>query len=78
LHARHLDFRLQALAKLERGLETDLDDVRAMLDRDLVTAPELHEAFAAMRASLFRFPAVDVARFEGRLVEMTAGGPREP
>jgi hypothetical protein len=70
LHVRHLDFRLQALAKLERSLDTDLDDVRAMLSRDLVTAAELHEAFAAMRGRLFRFPAVDAERLERRLVDV--------
>lgn len=63
LHVRHLDFRLQALAKLERGLDTDLDDVHAMLARDLVSAEELRAGFDAMRASLFRFPGVDVPRF---------------
>lgn len=74
LHVRHLDFRLQALAKLERGLDTDLADVRAMLDRDLVTAIELHDGFAAMQASLFRFPAVDRARFQRRLTDLADGG----
>jgi hypothetical protein len=73
LHVRHLDFRLQALAKLERGLDTDLDDVRAMLRRDLVSSAELHEAFATMRAGLFRFPAVDAGRFERRLAEVVDG-----
>jgi hypothetical protein len=70
LQVRHLDFRLQALAKLERGLETDLDDVRSMLERDLVSAAELHDGFSAMRAGIFRFPGVDVTRFERRLVEV--------
>ena len=67
LHVRHLDFRLQALAKLERGFDTDLDDVRAMLERGLVSAGELHDAFAMMRPGLFRFPAVDEATLERRL-----------
>lgn len=73
LQVRHLDFRLQALAKLERSLDTDLDDVRAMLGRDLVSTAELHEAFAAMQADLFRFPAVDAARFERRLTDVVGG-----
>jgi len=67
LQVRHLDFRMQALAKLERGLDTDLADVATMLERGLVTAAELHAGFVAMRSDLFRFPAVDVARFEHRL-----------
>jgi hypothetical protein len=67
LQVRHLDFRLQALSKLERGLEVDLDDVRTMLERELVTAAELHDGFEAMRAQLFRFPGVDAERFSRRL-----------
>jgi hypothetical protein len=70
LQVHHLDFRLQALAKLERGLRTDLDDVRAMLDQGLVSAGELHDGFAEMRDGLFRFPAVDAARFEHRLIAL--------
>jgi hypothetical protein len=73
LHVRHLDFRLQALAKLERGLDTDLADVRAMIGRDLVRSAELHEAFATMQPGLFRFPAVDSERFERRLSEVAGG-----
>lgn len=70
LQVRHLDFRLQALAKLERGLDTDLDDVRAMLEHELVTTDELRSGFDAMRSRLFRFPVVDVARFERRVAEL--------
>jgi hypothetical protein len=74
LHVRHLDFRLQALAKLERGFDMDLDDVRAMMERGLVSAGELHDAFATMRPGLFRFPAVDEASLERRLIDV-AGSP---
>jgi len=48
--------------------------VRAMLARDLVSSAELHEGLSAMRARLFRFPAVDEATLERRLTEV-AGGP---
>ena len=75
LTVRHLDFRMQALAKLERGLDTDLDDVRSMLERGLVDAPELHDGFAEIERALFRHPAVDVERFRRRLVEVA--GTRE-
>jgi len=70
LHVRHLDLRMQALAKLERGLDTDLDDVRAMLGRDLVNREELYDGFATMRPSLFRFPAVDAEHFERRIADV--------
>lgn len=70
VQARHLDFRMQALAKIERGMDTDLDDVRAILDRGLVTPTDLRRGFAAMQAGFFRFPAIDVPRFETRLSEI--------
>ena len=38
-----------------------------MLERGLVSAGELHDAFATMRPGLFRFPAVDEATLECRL-----------
>jgi hypothetical protein len=71
LQVRHLDFRLQALAKLERGLDTDLTDVQMMLERGLISATELQDGFAVMRPALFRFPGVDVGRFEARLEDVT-------
>jgi hypothetical protein len=67
LDVRHLDLRLQALAKVERGFETDLADVRAMLDRGLVSADELRAALGAMEDRLFRFPAVDAPGLARRL-----------
>jgi len=60
LTVRHMDFRLQALAKLERGFDTDLGDVHAMLDRGLTNAAELRAALTAFSAGLHRFPAVDI------------------
>lgn len=59
LTVRHYDLRAQALAKIERGTETDLADVRAMLDRSLVRPDEIREALAAIEPSLHRYPAVD-------------------
>lgn len=67
------DELLRMLQELKRELDTDLADVRAMLARDLVTADELHEGFSAMRARLFRFPAVDEATLERRLNEVVGG-----
>lgn len=63
----HYDFRAQALAKLARGHRRDLDDVRAMLDRDLVDGAELLEALDAIEPELDRFPALDGAAFAERV-----------
>ncbi|MGH3049208.1 MAG: DUF6036 family nucleotidyltransferase [Gaiellaceae bacterium] len=55
----HVDFTLQALAKLERGLERDLGDVEAMLELGLTSTHQVRDAFAAIEHELYRFPAVD-------------------
>lgn len=63
----HYDLRAQALAKLARAHDRDLADVRAMLDRGLVSADELLAALDAMRPGLVRYPALDAAAFERRV-----------
>ncbi len=60
---RHYDFCAQALAKIERGHARDLTDVRAMLERGLITAAGVREMFTRMEPDLFRFPAVDPPSF---------------
>jgi hypothetical protein len=59
IEVRHYDFRAQALSKLARGFERDLDDVREMLERGLVTRDGLRAAFSEMMPRLERFPRVD-------------------
>jgi hypothetical protein len=61
LAVRHVDPAFQALAKLERGFEQDLADVRAMLDRGLLERDRLRRTFNEIEPWLFRFPAVDQA-----------------
>ena len=63
----HYDFRAQALSKLARGFERDLDDVRAMLGRGLVSRAELAAALAEMMPGLVRYPALDAGAFERRV-----------
>ncbi len=63
----HYDFRAQALSKLARGFERDLGDVRAMLERGLVSKAELAAALAEMLPALVRYPALDAGAFERRV-----------
>lgn len=63
----HYDFYAQALAKLERGFEQDVDDVRAMRDRGLIDANGLLEQLAAIEPELFRYPAIDPPAFRERV-----------
>jgi hypothetical protein len=69
---RHFDPSAQALAKLERGQDRDLADVRALVERGLVDAASLRSTFEQIEPDLFRFPAIDAAAFRRR-VEATLG-----
>lgn len=68
-NAEVLDYDLysQALAKVERGFETDLRDVAAMIDARLVDPARLRALHAEIEGELFRFPAVDAAALREKL-----------
>ena len=68
LQVHHYDFYSQALAKIERSHEQDLEDVQAMISRGLVEPPKLRELFGRIEPELFRYPAIDPAAFR-RAVE---------
>jgi hypothetical protein len=61
------DIYSQALSKIERGLDLDLADVRAMLDRGLIDPDRLRELHAEIEPELFRFPAVDAGALRNKL-----------
>lgn len=63
----HYDLCAQALSKVARGYERDLEDVRTMAARGLVTATELREGFAQIEPALVRVPGLDAAAFRARL-----------
>jgi hypothetical protein len=54
----HYDLYAQALSKLQRGFDQDLDDVAAMVAGGAVEPATLAELFAAIEPELYRFPAV--------------------
>ena len=59
----HYDFCAQALAKIERGHATDLDDARAMLRRGLVDTPALARSFELILRDMIRYPAIEPMAF---------------
>ena len=59
----HFDPYSQALSKLERGHAHDLEDVEAMIERGLVEPARLALLFEEIESQLYRFPAIDPARF---------------
>jgi Nucleotidyltransferase of unknown function (DUF6036) len=56
------DLYSQALSKLERGFELDLEDVQSMVGSGEIEPDKLLELYTAIESELFRFPAVDPAK----------------
>lgn len=63
----HYDLYAQALAKLERAQDRDLDDVGQMIARGLVDPGRLEAFFAEIEPELYRYPAIDPASFRRRV-----------
>jgi hypothetical protein len=59
----HYDFYAQALAKIERGHNTDLLDVRQMIEHGLVEPSRLLEFFCRIEDQLYKYPAIDAKSF---------------
>lgn len=64
---RHFDPYSQALAKIERGFEQDLLDVRAMVDTELIDPHRAQRLFADVEELLFRYPAIDAGALRAKL-----------
>lgn len=62
----------QALSKLERGFELDLEDVRNMVGSGQVDPTRLVELFDEIEAELYRFPAVDPATLRAAVKALVA------
>lgn len=72
LTVRHMDPYAQVLAKLERGLDHDLEDCVEMRRRGMVADEVLLRLLEEIAPFLYRFPAVDPPSFRKR-VEAFAG-----
>ena len=59
----HFNPIAQALSKIERGHDQDLQDVKEMIARDLVDPEEARAQFEAIEPELYRFPAIDPTSF---------------
>lgn len=73
LSFHHFDLYSQALAKLERGHEQDIADVRAMIAAGLVDADRALGLYGQIEPDLYRFPAIDPRSFRRRVEEVVAG-----
>jgi len=65
----HYDYYAQALAKIERGHESDLRDIQQMIDNDLVDPVRLLELFSEIENDIAKYPALDAGSFR-RAVEL--------
>ncbi len=63
----HYDFYAQALAKIERGHEQDLSDVREMARHGLIRPERMIELFRAIESALVRYPAIDPGSFRDKV-----------
>lgn len=66
------DLRAQALAKLARGFERDLHDVRAMLASGALSLSELHAAYETIRPRILRYPRLDEEELARRIAMLDA------
>jgi hypothetical protein len=69
VEVRHFDLYSQALAKIERGFEQDLIDVRSMIAHGLVQPARLRELYGNAEPDLYRYPAIDPVAFRRKLDE---------
>jgi hypothetical protein len=63
----HYDLVAQALAKIERGFEQDIADVKALIDKGFISAESITQQFKDIEEELVRFPAIDVLQFREKI-----------
>jgi hypothetical protein len=66
----HFDPYAQALAKIERGHAQDLEDVDALVERELVDPSHALAYLDEVEDELYRYPAIDAASFRRRVEEV--------
>jgi hypothetical protein len=67
----HYDFYAQALAKIERNHAQDRNDVREMLERQLVEPARLLDLFNRIEDQLYRYPALSPRSFRQAVEAVT-------
>lgn len=71
----HFELSAQALAKAERSHRQDVEDVREMIGRGLVTPADVWEYFGSIESDLYRYPALDPRSFKKALEEIFGARP---
>jgi hypothetical protein len=73
----HYDLALQALSKLERHHEQDVEDVRNLLCGGYVAVEELSRKFARIESQLLHYPAIDAKDFRRKMEDFLRGVSRK-
>jgi hypothetical protein len=68
----HYDFYAQALAKIERRHEMDIDDVAQFFSSRLVDPDRLLELFNSIEDQIYRYPDLDARAFRRAVEEAVA------
>ena len=68
----HYDFVLQALSKLERGHDQDLEDVVSLFRAGHISAEGLRECLARIEPDLIRYPAIEPVQFKAKVEKFLA------
>jgi hypothetical protein len=69
VQVRHFDFYSQALSKIERGFNQDLEDVADMLNHGLIRPDRLLKLYEQIEPELYRYPAIDPAAFRAKVTQ---------
>ncbi len=73
LDVHHFDPYSQALSKVERGFDQDLEDVEAMIAAGLVEPGVAGELFRRIEPEIYRYPAIDSAAFAAKVDRAFSG-----
>ncbi|MEI6790394.1 MAG: DUF6036 family nucleotidyltransferase [Myxococcaceae bacterium] len=63
----HYDFYAQALSKILRAHQRDLQDVQALLTQKLINPLELQRLFTAIEPQLIRYPSIKPSDFRNKV-----------
>jgi hypothetical protein len=74
----HYDFTAQALSKLSRGYDRDINDVRAMYAQKLFSLKDLRNCFEVIEPELIRFPSLDPYALRAKIEKFIADLERNP
>ena len=65
----HYDFCMQALSKIERGHDQDLQDVIALVRTGYTKPEDIRQTFISIKKDIVRYPALDALEFERKISE---------